>query len=103
LRRLAIIKIGHRAAAPETGDAAQLLLGLSRLLQEWIKLLSYSWSLSGFQVDQGVGRATQLLLMPVMLCQAAQLLLDLIRLNTDYGVSQAAQLFLELARLLGCS
>jgi hypothetical protein len=38
----------QRAAAPETGDAAQLLLALARLLLEEIKLLSYSWSLSGF-------------------------------------------------------
>jgi hypothetical protein len=70
LRRLAIIKIGqtkHRAAAPATGDAAQLLLALARLLLEEIKLLSYSWSLSGFQVDQGVGQATQLLMMSVIL------------------------------------
>jgi hypothetical protein len=65
-----LIKIGQtkqRTAAPEAGDAAQLLLALARLLLEEIKLLSYSWSLSGFQVDHGVGQATQLLLMPVML------------------------------------
>ncbi len=45
-----LIKIGqtnHRAAAPETGDAAQLLLALARLLLEEIKLLSCSWSSSG--------------------------------------------------------